>query len=182
MMKKSSIILKINLCLFLIFAVAVTVPSIAVGLLSPSSTELIENHQRYNGKTINFEGEAIGDIMVRGDSAWIHLNDDPYGKNRSRKLAGFNSGMAIWLKTDKAKRIKILGDYNNWGDLTVVTGTFNSACSEHGGDMDIHAGSLTIIKHGEPIKHPLETGKFWWGIFLGVLAGLLFLLNKFWKR
>ncbi len=182
MMKKSLIILKINLCLLLIFAVTVSVPSTAVGLTSPSSTELIENHQRYNGKTISFEGEAIGDIMVRGDSAWIHLNDDPYGKNRSPELAGYNSGMAVWLKADKAKRIKILGDYNNWGDLAGVTGTFNSACSEHGGDMDIHASSLIIIKRGEPIKHPLEISKLWWGIFLGTLAGLLSLLNKLWKR
>lgn len=179
-MKKRLTLGKMHLCLLLIFTVMISAPSMAAGLTS--STELIENHKSYNGQTITFEGEAIGDIMIRGDWAWIHLNDDPYGKNRSHELAGYNSGMAVWLTADEAKKISALGNYNNWGDLIGVVGTFNAACSEHGGDMDIHASSLMIINRGESIERPLEIGKLWWAICLGALAGSLFLLNKLWKR
>lgn len=143
-----------------------------------SSTQLIEEHQSYNGKTVTFEGEAIGDVMIRGEGAWIHLNDDPYGKNRSRELSGYNSGMAIWISSDEAGKIETLGNYNNWGDLVRVVGTFNAACSEHGGDMDIHASSLSVIKPGESREHTIGAGRIFWAIGLGFLSAILFLLNR----
>ncbi len=143
-----------------------------------SSTELIEEHKAYDGQVITFEGEAIGDIMVRGDNAWIHLNDDQYGKMRSRKLSGYNSGMAVWLPANEAAKITTLGNYDNWGDLVRVVGTFNAACPEHGGDMDIHAISLAIIDPGEAIERPIETERIYWALGLGLSSALLFFLNR----
>ncbi|MFH1576537.1 MAG: hypothetical protein ABID35_03250, partial [Candidatus Margulisiibacteriota bacterium] len=36
-----------------------------------SGNELVENAKQYNGKLIEYEGEVIGDIMKRGDHAWL---------------------------------------------------------------------------------------------------------------
>jgi len=144
-----------------------------------SSPELIENANGHDGETITFRGEVIGDVMIREDHAWIHLNDDPYAKEPS-KLAGYNSGMAIWCKTEDVKLIKYVGDYKNRGDIVEITGCFNGACPEHGGDMDIHATHLKIIELGYPFEHELQMSKFWWALVLGFISGTLFLANKYW--
>ncbi len=144
-----------------------------------STEELVENTHQFDGKIVTFRGEIIGDIMVRKNHAWIHINDDPYAENPS-KLAGYNSGMAIWCKTEDAKLIKYMGNYKNRGDFVEVTGVFHAACFEHDGDMDIHATRLKIIETGYPIKHEFQTVKFWWAIILGIIASALFLVNKFW--
>ncbi|MDI6605929.1 MAG: hypothetical protein QME65_02145, partial [Candidatus Omnitrophota bacterium] len=38
-----------------------------------SSTELIENAQAYDGKRVAYAGEVIGDIMRRGNFAWLNV-------------------------------------------------------------------------------------------------------------
>ncbi|MDI6799413.1 MAG: hypothetical protein QMD53_01810 [Actinomycetota bacterium] len=173
-LKRFMILLKISIFSGLLLPSFVGATAFAL----TSSTQLIEEHQDYNGKTVTFEGEAIGDVMIRGESAWIHLNDDPYGKNRSRELSGYNSGMAVWISADEAGKIETLGNYNNWGDLVRVVGTFNAACLEHGGDMDIHASSLSVIKPGEGIDHPIRAERIFWAAGLGFLSATLFLLNR----
>ena len=42
---------------------------------TPTSLELINNAKQYDGKTVNYKGEVIGEVMVRGDYAWLHVND-----------------------------------------------------------------------------------------------------------
>ena len=100
---------------------------------------------------MGFTGEAIGEAMRRGTMAWIHLNDDAYGlaeAGAAAPLAGFNGGIGVWLDADDASVISVFGDYKHHGDLVEVTGTFNAACPLHGGDMDIHATSLRIVRPG----------------------------------
>ena len=43
-----------------------------------NSASLVENASAWNGHVVTFKGEAIGEAMVRGKMAWIHLNDDAY--------------------------------------------------------------------------------------------------------
>ncbi|MDO8886846.1 hypothetical protein [Candidatus Oleimmundimicrobium sp.] len=145
-----------------------------------SSQELVENDHFYDGKTVTFQGEAIGDVMVRGDYAWIHLNDDPYAESPS-KLAGYNSGMAVWCKADNAAYINFVGNYKNKGDIVEITGVFNKSCAKHSGDMDIHASYIKIIKPGYPIEHKFQTNKLWWAVILGFAAAVFFAVNKFWR-
>ncbi len=142
-----------------------------------SSEELVENAHLYDGETITFRGEVIGDIMVRKDHAWIHLNDDPYAEQPS-KLAGYNTGMAIWCKASNTERINFIGNYKNRGDIVEVTGVFNSACPKHAGDMDIHATNIKIIEPGYLIEHKFQTDKLWWALVLSFAAVALLITNK----
>jgi hypothetical protein len=156
----------------------------------PSSSQLIERQNVpgdvtkglfYNGKTITFTGEAIGEVMVRGDYAWIHLNDDAYMElnvEEGAKLGGYNSGMAVWIPAALTKQIDTYGDYKHEGSIVQIAGTFNGACKEHGGDTDIHATSLTMIRAGHVVVDPVPPWKAALAGGLAVLAAGLFYLER----
>ena len=92
-----------------------------------NSASLVENANAWNGRVITFTGEAIGEAMVRGKMAWIHLNDDAYmWKNieEGAKLEGYNSGHAVWVSTHLSVKIRYFGDFKHEGDVVKVIGTF----------------------------------------------------------
>lgn len=126
-----------------------------------SSRELIEQAKEYDGKTVTYQGEVIGEIMVRGDYAWVNVND---GQN----------AIGIWAKKDLIKGIVYKGDYKHMGDKIEIMGIFNRACPQHGGDLDIHAQRIVKLVEGKEIKFILDEGKKKLAIYLGV--GLLCLL------
>jgi len=113
---------------------------------SISSTELINNAKQYDGKTVVYEGEVIGDIMVRGDYAWINVND---GQN----------AIGIWTDKDLTKDILYTGSHKFKGDWIEVTGVFHRACLEHGGDLDIHAQAVRKVRPGRQIIERLNISK-----------------------
>lgn len=143
-----------------------------------SSGELVENASLYDGKTVVFRGEVIGDVMVRGDYAWINVNDDTYSSG-SRELSGYNSGQSIWCKAQDVEFIKITGDYRHVGDCIEVVGVFNRACAEHGGDMDIHAEEIRLIKRGSAIPRPVEFSRIWACLILFTTSLSLFSLGRY---
>lgn len=137
--------------LVLIFLAVIFMFSPAYAMIS--SVDLVENSQQYDGKIIEYEGEAIGDLMFRGNHAWINVSD---------------GGRAIGIFADKslADQIKTVGDYNHIGDTVKAIGTFNRACREHGGDLDIHARELYIVRPGHKIEHTVNQSKL-------IIAGIL---------
>lgn len=100
-----------------------------------TSSELINNAAKYDQQTITYSGEAIGDVMVRGQYAWVNVNDG-------------QAAIGIWLAKDLAKQIKRTGSYRFIGDKVNVSGIFHRACPQHGGDLDIHAASLEVTESG----------------------------------
>jgi len=111
-----------------------------------SSTDLINNAKQYDGKELDYKGEVIGDVMVRGKFAWINVNDT-------------KSAIGIWLPENLVKEISITGSYKAKGDIVEVKGKFNRACIEHGGDLDIHAVSLQIIAKGANVDEVISPRK-----------------------
>ncbi|MFH1398469.1 MAG: DNA-binding protein [Candidatus Omnitrophota bacterium] len=126
-----------------------------------SSVDLINNAKEFDAQTIIYEGEAIGDIMIRGEYAWVNLND---GKN----------AIGIWLDKAKASEIIYSGSYKSKGDWLEVAGVFHQACLEHGGDLDIHAQFLRKIKSGYAVTQILNWKK------INLAASLLFILLTLW--
>ncbi|MFA6358420.1 MAG: DNA-binding protein [Candidatus Omnitrophota bacterium] len=108
-----------------------------------SSSGLINDAKDYDGKTVSYSGEIIGDIMIRKDYAWINVND---GKN----------AIGIWATKDLIKDLHYAGSYNAIGDSLEVTGIFHRSCLEHGGDLDIHAKTITKMKSGSIVLHKLN--------------------------
>lgn len=151
----------------LVFSLAI-VP-VAYGKMV-SSSELVEHPKKYNGRKVAFRGEVIGEVMVRGDYAWLNVNDDLYSHSDGKKLQGYNSGQSIWSKASEVRDITHTGSYTASGDIVQVEGTFNRACPLHGGDMDIHAIDVSVVEKGHLRSHPLS-----WPKLVGAL--LLFALS-----
>lgn len=128
--------------------------------------DLIENAQTWDGKEVTVTGEVIGEAMKRGDYAWININD------------GTNA-IGLWLSSYDASQITCFGGYNKTGDRIQVTGLFYRACAQHGGDVDIHGGTLTVLSRGAAMREKLSAGKVIVGIVLLLFA--LFLLLVYFK-
>ena len=130
---------------------------------SISSTELINNAKQYDGKSVVYKGEVIGDVMERGEFAWVNLND---GQN----------AIGIWVDKKLSREIIFTGNYKSSGDIIEVEGVFHRSCLEHGGDLDIHAGYLKKIKVGVSVdEKPDFFKKRAAVILLGVLCLVLIL-------
>ncbi|MFA5251303.1 MAG: DNA-binding protein [Phycisphaerae bacterium] len=111
-----------------------------------SSTGLINNAREYDGNSVIYVGEAVGDVMVRGDFAWVNVND---GEN----------AIGVWMNKDLAGEIRLTGSYRAKGDRLEITGVFNRNCVQHGGDMDIHAQSMRRINPGRFTGEELDKTK-----------------------
>jgi len=146
---------------FLVLVFVLTLCAMRYALAQPiSSSELINNAKQYDGQTVVFAGEVIGDVMVRGDYSWVNVND---GK----------SAIGIWLDTALTRNIFYTGSYKSRGDSVEVVGIFHRACVEHGGDLDIHALSLRKINSGRYLAQRLNLDK---RNFAFILFGILCLL------
>lgn len=97
--------------------------------------DLIENSKVYDQKQVQLEGEVIGDIMVRGEIAWVNIADD-------------SGALGLVVPVHLIKQLTP-GRYSQRGSIVAVVGTFSRSCPKHGGDMDIHVTELRVIK--EPV-------------------------------
>lgn len=119
-----------------------------------SSSELIENSRSYDGREVVFRGEAVGDVLHRGEQSWVTVNDDHYSRKPLRlykDLKGGNSGIGVYGATRELDEIRFLGSYTARGDIVEVRGTFHLASVEHGGDTCIVASSLEVLHGGRPL-------------------------------
>lgn len=160
-------------------AVALAAPVAAVaasGGTAPAVTsgELVEHPERWDGQRVSFTGEAIGSAMRRGEITWLHLNDDAYGLatgSRPVLLAGYNSGHAVIVPSQLARKVERFGAYSQRGDLVRIEGVFRSAAPEHGGDMLIEADTLEIVSAGEVLERPVGRSKVMALAVLALAAG-----------
>ncbi len=129
-----------------------------------SAQQLLENPEEYDGKTVVYKGEVIGDVMLRGQFAWINLRDE-------------SLCLGVFCPKELAGEIEYKGAYGFRGDTISVQGTFHRFCPQHGGDTDIHAQKLTVVQKGEAISYPLEPRKLKAGIILSAIAFALAILH-----
>lgn len=121
-------------------------PSISVAAAPLHVADLIENTLELDGQTVEIGGEAIGDILMRGQSGWANILDQ-------------GAAIGVWATSDQLQKTKWLGSYKQRGDTVRVVGVFHRACSEHGGEPDIHATELTITAAGGSTYRPVERAK-----------------------
>ena len=100
-----------------------------------NSNDLIDHAKDYDQKTVVFEGEVVGDILMRQDHAWLAVSDG-------------NNTIGVWVTAQQAEQISFVGKYGVRGDTVRIEGVFHRACAEHGGDLDIHADSVSVLAVG----------------------------------
>jgi len=133
------------------------------------SSELIKDAKQYDGKNMTYQGEVVGDIMIRGLYAWLNVND---GSN----------AIGIWIRKDFIKGIQYIGSYQAKGDIVEVSGIFNHACPEHGGDLDIHAESVRTLRSGVSIEHAVNNKEIKVALGLSCMMILVWLLYSRTKK
>ncbi|MCX5703631.1 MAG: DNA-binding protein [Candidatus Omnitrophica bacterium] len=149
----------------LIFALCALRFALGVASAQPvSSTELINNAKLYDGKAVVYEGEVIGDVMARGDYAWVNVND---GKN----------AIGIWIDASLANDIAYKGSYKAKGDWLEITGILHRACPQHGGDLDIHAFAIRKISPGRDMSERMVPDKKNFVIILFAVLCLIWILK-----
>ncbi|MCE5256029.1 MAG: hypothetical protein LLF89_04195 [Spirochaetaceae bacterium] len=123
------------------------------------ANELIENATAWDGEKIDFEGEIIGDIMLRGSHVWINVLDG-------------STAIGIWASKSMLPQISFTGQYFSSGDHLKIRGTMHRACAEHGGDLDIHADLVKVLSQGKAVTHPVGKNRLWICFVSIILAGL----------
>ncbi len=126
-----------------------------------TTKDLVGDSKTYEGRKVVLKGEVIGDIMRRGQFAWVNLRDK------------FNA-VGVWVSADLTQKIAYKGNYRYKGDIVEVEGIFKHADSQLGGDFCIRAGQLSIIEKGHYLAHPVSATKI--NISLSMLAVTLCLL------
>ncbi len=135
-----------------------------------SINSLVGDAETYDNQTVTIEGEAIGEVLERGDYAWVNLND------------GTNA-IGIWMKASDAKIIEYFGDYKHVGDTVRITGLFSRNCTEHGGDVDIHCATIELVKTGSVVQAEISTTKIIVAVILLCAAALISLIyNRLMKK
>ena len=153
---KTTGIIFILMCLFLSLARGETV----------SSFNLLKNAEKFDMKVVRYQGEMVGDVMRRGNYAWVNLSD--------------GSGViSVWCKLELTDAVKFKGDHHTRGDTLLVEGKFHRFCLEHGGDTDLHAVDVQVVKPGEVIHHPFKQKELTAGLMLIAIGIILAFIYKF---
>ena len=107
--------------------------------------------------------------MNRGKYSWVNISDG-------------STAMGIWIKSEQAQSIKNYGKYGYKGDIVKINGMFNRACTQHGGDMDIHASSVVIVDAGGRVTIPISNNKKVIALILTLITlTLIYIYKKFTK-
>ncbi|MFH1055746.1 MAG: hypothetical protein V1744_06600 [Candidatus Altiarchaeota archaeon] len=126
-----------------------------------SSGELINQSFVHDNTVVLYRGEVVGPVMFRGEDAWVNVYDGTYA-------------IGLFCPADDARKIKFWGDYNKKGDTIEVTGVFHRTCTAHGGDLDIHCSSLTVVEEGKAVTHPIGVIELLTVFLLGLIVIVLF--------
>jgi len=126
--------------------------------------ELVENSVRFDGATVTLRGEVVG-VLMRGDYAWVNVLDN-------------GVAIGVWCRANDAENVSIIGDYTHNGDNVEVVGTFHFACTEHGGDLDIHAENFTVLASGTPVERVPNL----LAVLLSAVLVALAIFTIFWLR
>lgn len=128
--------------------------SAALADVNVSSSDLIENPDRYDGRRVRYRGEAIGFILSQGEGAWVTVNDDHYHRRHIHEhgeLEGANSGIAVHGPAYLFAPVRVLGSYTARGDIVEASGVFHRANPAYGGDLMIEADELRVVSRGYPV-------------------------------
>lgn len=100
-----------------------------------------------SGQVVRLEGEVISERLYGGQGhVWVNVLSE-------------GTAIGVWMPEELASDLDVLGTWRYTGDRVQVTGTFNEACDQHGGDLDIHAASVVLLEHGSERDQPVSLWK-----------------------
>lgn len=126
---------------------------------------LVGANQALDGSQVRFEGEAVGEpVDAGGGRKWVSFNN------------ASGDAVSVLMSDDLAAKIQHYGDHQEEGAEAIVTGTYHVACSDHQGELEVHADGLTITDEGEALTYQVDHNLLSTAIMMLVM-GCLFLLT-----
>jgi hypothetical protein len=127
-------------------------PPVTVG-----SGDVLDCPQLFDGRRVVFTGEAVGQILGRGDRRWVQVNDDIYADEAGplpahRFYAGGNSGLGVSAAPEHLAEVRVLGGPRAHGDLVEVHGTFHRVDPASGEMAIIAAERIEVLRPGRPLE------------------------------
>jgi hypothetical protein len=150
----------------MLLLVTCAVPALAHGSEATAVpiSELVSMQSGLDGERVRFSGEVVSEQLRGGDGhVWLNVLSD-------------GIAVGVWLPKAEADKVTAFGDWEQDGDVVEITGVLYEACDQHGGDLDIHGESLTVVSAGALREHPVG----WWKIVPG-LVGLVIAYIVIWR-
>lgn len=144
-----------------------------VGLAS--SGEVLECPFEFDGHTVEYVGEVVGDVLGRDGGSWVLANDDPYALEDGPLTVGgtprgTNSGLTLWLPDPLDELVDQPGVAHRRGDVVHVTGVVHRADPDDGGGLTIRVSEATLLAEAVEIEVPVHWRQVWAAVGLAVLA------------
>lgn len=122
-------------CLVIITLFA-TSPAWAGEPVAASISTLIENSSAFDHREFTIEGEFIGEMLLNGpDGCWLNISENGV------PIGVFCNNL---LKNDVEKLLG--GNGRRTGDILTIAGTLQRICPLHGGELDFHAETISVLK------------------------------------
>lgn len=139
-----------------------------------TSAQLLDCPERYDRRTVVYQGEAIGAVLPRRDGAWVQVNDDvyagPVGPLPShREYRGANAGVGVLLPGELAGDVTVVGGPRTRGDLVEVVGVFRRVEPGSREVAVVRADSVEVLRRGEHHPDPPLRNR---QVAAGILAAL----------
>lgn len=124
------------------------------------SSEIVNCPDVFDGHTVEYIGEVIGDVLRRDGGAWLLVNDDAYALESGplpahRDYHGTNTGLTVWVGTEIADAIEVTGGPGRRGDVFRFRGQILRVDPEDGGGLTLRARDGELISPGTDV--PLRT-------------------------
>lgn len=117
-----------------------------------------------DGERVVLEGECVSEALYGGrDHVWVNVLSN-------------GTAIGVWMPQELAAELGVVGTWKNTGDVVRVVGVFNEACDQHGGDLDVHAETLALLRPGERRDRPVS----WWKLAVGLAGGVAAYVG--WRR
>jgi len=131
--------------------------------------ELIKRADYFDRQNITLQVEVIGERMCRQEGCWLNVNDG-------------DLSIGVWVPKEINYIPKYTGGYKTKGDIIEIKGIFYRSCSQHLGELDIHAQQITIIQQGREFFLPLNVSKIKLTIIIWVGLCLILIWKKLKKN
>lgn len=140
-----------------------------------TSAQVFRCPRAFDGLTVTYAGEVVGEVLQRSGGAFAQVNDDAYALEFGplvghRQQHGFNTGLSVWLPDGLHERVEEVGRPGRRGDVILITGTLLRADPDDGGGLTIRADELEVVAPSISIEDPLHVPQLITAIVLALLA------------
>lgn len=131
-----------------------------------TSTQVLGCPAAFDGRSVVFTGELVGDLLARDGGAWVLVNDDDYALEvgplpAHRDRRGTNSGLSVWLPDRLHGLVTGLGGPGRRGDLVRVEGVVRRADPDDGGGLTLRADTLQVLAPSVRVHEPFDVAQAW---------------------